>query len=68
MQVQAMVATPSLPASLITDPNFIYTPANKTDVTRTFRRHGWTEPDRAKQREMKRLLNQSEDDLELMAA
>lgn len=42
----------------ITDPSFAHTRAVTTDVTRTFKKHGWTAPDRAKQREMKRLLNQ----------
>jgi hypothetical protein len=59
MQVQTTGAT-------ITDPTFAYVTAASTDVTRTFKKHGWTTPDRTKQRAMKRLLNQLDniDDLD----
>lgn len=59
MQVQTNAAT-------ITDPTFAYVTAAATDVTRTFKKHGWTAPDRIKQRAMKRLLNQLDniDDLD----
>lgn len=59
--ITTIQASAILPATLITDPDFIYTPSNKTDVARTFRRHGWVEPDRARQRDMKRRLNPTED-------
>ncbi|MFK3741064.1 hypothetical protein [Massilia sp. TN1-12] len=57
-------------AATITDPTFAYVTAASTDVTRTFKKHGWTEPDRDKQRAMKRLLNQLDniDDLDAQLA
>ena len=32
----------------ITDPTFVYTPAAKTDIRRTFRKHGFVGPEEAK--------------------
>jgi len=52
---------------LLTNPAFPYVPSANTDVTRTFKRNGWTAPDRNKQRAMKRLLNQIDNDADLDA-
>ena len=48
--------TPSKPR--LTDPAFQYTTSSKTDVAKTFAKHGWTPPDRAKQYQVARQLNQ----------
>lgn len=65
MNIQQASAAPALPPTMITDLDFVYVPSNNTDVMRTFRKFGWTEPDRVKQRETKRLLNMTEEDLVL---
>lgn len=58
MQTATQTAMPSTP---LTNPNFAWVPSANTDVTRTFKKHGWTAPDRSRQRAMKRLLNQIDD-------
>lgn len=33
----------------ITDPNFVWVPSAQTDVTRTWRKHGWVPPSEQKE-------------------
>jgi|GEM_PF-2938883 len=57
-QIEATVsdgnALPTLP---ITDARFSYLNSASTDVRQTFKRFGWKEPNRKKQRAMKMALN-----------
>lgn len=55
---QNITTRAAVPAIRITDARFAYTSAASTDVTRTFKKHGWSEPDRGAQRSMKLALNQ----------
>lgn len=41
----------------ITDPNFMYIKAAFTDITKVWRKYGWTPPDRSKQDKMRLALN-----------
>ena len=46
--------------SKLLDPSFQYTTEAKTDVTKTFLKHGWVPPCREKQRATARKLNPSQ--------
>lgn len=54
--MQKRTREPTYPTSLL-DPEFRYIPSAQTDVTRTWRRFGWTPPDSRKQALMKAKLN-----------
>jgi len=45
------------PPRNILNPEFQYSPAARTDVTRVWTRHGWNPPDREHQRKMMLRLN-----------
>lgn len=40
---------PKVPAFLLTDPEFVWVPSGKTDVQRTWRKHGWVPPSELKE-------------------
>lgn len=46
-----------IPATRVTSPWFNYKRAVTTDVQATWRRHGWTPPDRWRHEQMRLLLN-----------
>lgn len=50
---------PYIPPAAVSiyNPNFEYTAAAQTDVTRTWKKYGWEQPDKCRQARVKLLLN-----------